>query len=111
MAGEPARTIEGTVVSSPQVSAILMLRRGLKPSWRKRIMVSTQIAACAFMSDGAAAIEIATFLDQGEGIAGPVLALGFHHIEMGQQQDRLGLRVAAGCRTATSPPSLGCPVT
>ncbi len=42
---------------------------------------------------GAAAIEIAAFLDQGEGIAAPILALGLDHVEMGQQQNRLGLGV------------------
>jgi hypothetical protein len=39
--------------------------------------------------------EIAVLLHQGEGITGPVLALGLHHVDMGQQQHGLGLRVAA----------------
>ena len=44
---------------------------------------------------GAAAVEIAILLDEGEGIAGPVGALGFHHIDMAQQQNGLGLGIAA----------------
>ncbi len=37
-------------LSSPQVSTIFSVRRGRKPSWRKRISMSTQIAACALSS-------------------------------------------------------------
>ena len=82
-------------VSSPQVSAILMSRRGLKPSSFSRTIVSTHTASWAFMSDVPRPIEIAVLLDQGERIAGPVLAPGFHHIQMAKQQDGLGLWIAA----------------
>ena len=37
----------------------------------------------------AARVEIGPILDQGEGIADPVLSLGLHHIEMREQQYRL----------------------
>ena len=40
-------------------------------------------------------VEIAALLHQGERVACPVLALGRHHVDVGQQQHGLGLRVPA----------------
>jgi hypothetical protein len=51
--------------------------QGIDPDRRHRLVVG-----------GTARVEKAVFLEQGEGIAGPVLALGLDHIDMGDQQDR-----------------------
>ena len=48
-----------------------------------------------FVVGGAAAVEIAVFFDEGERIAAPVLAFGFHHIQVRQQQHGLGPGVTA----------------
>ena len=57
--------------------------------------MSTQIAAWALSSADAAGVEVAVLLDEGERVALPVLALGLDHVDVGQQQHRLGLRVLA----------------
>ncbi len=44
----------------------------------------------------AAAVELTVFLIERERIAGPVLAFGLDDVEVGHQQDRLGLGIAAG---------------
>jgi hypothetical protein len=43
----------------------------------------------------AARVEPTVLLDELEGIALPILALRFHHIDVGEEQDRLELPVAA----------------
>ena len=52
-------------------------------------------SSLGFHVGGAAAIEIAAFLDELERIAGPVGALGLHHVNMAQKQDRLQVRIGA----------------
>jgi hypothetical protein len=48
------------------------------------------MATIAFMSGRAAAEEVAALLDEREGAALPVLPPGVHHVEMAEQQHRLG---------------------
>ena len=43
----------------------------------------------------ATAIEIATIFDEREGVPCPIFSFRFHNVEVGQQQDRLGLGVSA----------------
>ena len=94
--GQPARAVEGRgrflaagqrqLERAPVLEAFLLdAHQGIDPGGVQRLHVGD-----------AAAIEIAILFNQGEGIARPVLALGFHHIEMSQQQDGLGLGIAAG---------------
>src|SRR5437763_15774090 len=53
---------------------------------------------------GPAPVKPAVLLDQLEGIAHPVLALGFHHIDVREQQDRLGPAIlAAGWQAMRHP--------
>jgi len=60
------------------VAALLEAHQHIDPGGIQRLHVG-----------GSAAKEIAVFLDQDEGIAGPILALGLDHIEVAQQQQRL----------------------
>ena len=52
-------------------------------------------AGLRLIVEGAAAIEIAVFLDQFERAARPVFRLGGDHIEVAEQQHRFHLRIAA----------------
>jgi hypothetical protein len=95
MAGQPARAVE--------------CGRCLLAAGQRHLDASARLEAFFLQPDhrvdpgrdlglhvgGAAAVEIAILLDQGERIARPVLALGFHHVEMAQQQHGLGLGIAA----------------
>ena len=63
---------------------LLVSDHGVREAGRHRLVVGD-----------AASVEVAAFLDQGEGIPGPVLTLGFDHVDMGEEQDALRLRVAA----------------
>jgi hypothetical protein len=79
-------TGEGELDGAPRMKVLLLeAHQGVGPNGGLRLVI-----------DRAASIEIAVLLDQGEGVAGPVLALRFHHIDVREQQYRLELRVAAG---------------
>ena len=72
-----------------------MSRSGLKPSLAYSIRLATKIAAIALSSIEPRRAEEAVDLLQLERIEGPVLALGFDHVHVADQQDRLARAGAA----------------
>jgi hypothetical protein len=91
--GQPARAVEGALgllaAGQRHLEGALELDvlglepgQGVDPHRRHRLIVA-----------GAAGVEVTVLLDQGEGVAGPVGALGLDHVDVGEQQQRPGLGI------------------
>ena len=95
---QPLRTVKLT-------AAFLTTGEGELERTRRHVVLGAQAheevrpdRGLGFVVERAACVEVAVLLDQRERIARPVLALGFDHVDVREQQDRLAVHVTTWVR-------------